>query len=164
MNDTLRHYEAQWRIEHDKSVRLEQENLALLTKIELLEEKLSSQAAGTLDLEERIYRLNTKLEHCYTQLEAPEKLEALQKSLLTPGGWTDEFIVPFVEELGAFSFLSELQYSRNASSPSDWCQKLLKSINGLAESFRAKDVREAKKVVIALWVYLQWLEIIHGDS
>ena len=164
MSNALKHYEAQWRIEHDKSLRLEQKNRALSTQIELLEEKLSNQATETLALEGKIHRLNNKLEQCHDQLQAPEKLEALQKSLLTPSEWTDEFVVPFVEELDAFSFLSELQYSRNASTPTEWCQKLLTSISGLAEKHKTKDVREAKKVVIALWVYLQWLEIIHGDS
>lgn len=94
--------------------------------------------------------------------------ELLDKDLLSPKDWTEAYFIPFVDDLEAFELIEYLQYRGDTSTPTTWAEtlkelllKLEKQTNGLQDTngLEQTTLKEAKKQVIALWVYLQWLDL-----
>lgn len=162
MTDTLKHYETQWQREHDRCQELERESAALAEELRLVKKQLREQDGHHSELQQALSDTHKKLKASQALVTEPDRLEELQRSLLTPQDWTDEFIVPFVEELESFDLLSELQNNRSSTKPTDWCSQLTKQISDLEESYNIDQAQTAKKVLMALWVYVQWSELVHG--
>jgi len=149
--ERLKHAERAWKQERQRAERLETEWLQCRQRLRALEEELS-------DLRKAVEKLKR-----YKQ--KAEDLEAFKERVSHPRFWKAEFAETFAYELNELDLLirnGEEHPRAGEASAEGWAKRLSNLVKALEEGgYQGQKAKEARLLVLALWVWLRWKEVTH---
>ena len=163
MDEKLRYYEQQWNIANDKA----KEAKRLLEEAVRERDEARRNAAIFEKALERVKAQRNELIEAATKTETERTrqeqhlsyLRELRELAKRPGFWLDEVVAPFARELEMFDLVPHVARQTDAGDPTDMAIEAADSLAQLAQEFDEERAAYVRRLLLAQWVYLRWLEL-----
>jgi len=172
MDEKLRFYERQWNEEHKQRLEL-RKKLDLVTKErDEVQHQLLTLQANQESLTQECEALRKNCQRLQEQVAFRRRLQIkrdqqwkrLKRRVMQPGFWIEAVAVPFAKELEMFDMLPEVARQYDSGDPADMALEAAQLLIGLTQSFEQSDAAKLRRMLMAQWVYLRWLELTSSSG
>lgn len=168
MDERLKYYEREWRKAIDRAEEAERlldkashERDEAERQVKVLESAIEQVKEQRQELIDALKKTAADRERSEEHLKRLQELRELVKS---PQFWLDEVAAPFAHEIEMFDLVPQVARSSDRGDPSDMALEAAELLAQLAEKFDLEKASYVRRLLLAQWVYLRWLELIDDTA